>query len=609
MASQEQGLPLASLHDTHNQLLLHVAGRLGLAQAGNEQRWQGMTKPAQHAAHAAQVRAFMEKAFRQKPTPDDLEVVHTRHQQLGPLNISRLQYQSAPGVKVPALLYQRADQVGQQPGLLFLCGHENDGMYNARYQQVCQLLALQGLVVLCPEVAGQGERCIPGFRPTAAHDTAGLFAHARGQHLLGLLMRDAIRGLDVLSSLPGVDDKRLMVSGNSGGGLQSMALALLDPRVQAAAVGTFLSSQGAIFASGKAQDAEQVWPGSMTNDLAIDHGDLMAAMAPKPLLVLAAQGDFFPIAGLFDSIKTATQAYVALGAEDKLELYPQDTTHQYTMQMALAVGDFTRRHLGLGYVKPEIAPKALHWLDADPAVAQKAASPADWQANGLVLGDVSFAGDINLLRLQDSLAGFLDKPEPITLGAQTTWQGLCCQQVLYSAGGMKASAFLIKQPDEQKLQHCRMLLLPKGSKEAFAHLEAIRSFVSQGEAVLLADLPGQGTGQPAPINERPMLPQFGTLYFLNSHLLSTGQSLAGLRTAAVIQLAAWARETLKVPVSLYGLGREQIYAHYAAAFDPSLVVEDAPGIKPFDLAKQLLTDQAQQSLWPYVLPGIFEQID
>jgi hypothetical protein len=85
------------------------------------------------------------------------------------------------------------------------------------------------------------------------------------------------------------------VTGNSRGGTQASLVRLADPRVAAAAPATFIMNRETYQRTGQPQDAEQIWPGF--TGAGFDHEDILLAMAPKPVCVLAVTSDFFPIEG------------------------------------------------------------------------------------------------------------------------------------------------------------------------------------------------------------------------------------------------------------------------------------------------------------------------
>lgn len=517
--------------------------------------------------------------------------------QSGALSITKLVYEAPGCPPVPALLYHLTGLSGRQPGLLFLCGHEVEGKQEPRYQEVCQLLALQGFVVLCPEVVGQGERREGPeealLRPTAAHDAAGLAGLAAGRHPASFMMLEAMAALSVLAEYPLVDSGRLMVSGNSGGGLQSMLLALLDSRVGAAAVGTFLSSQEAIFLSGKAQDAEQVWPESLCEALCVDHDDLMAAFAPRPLMVLAASQDFFPIAGTRESVTSARRLYRMYGQEARLELVVEDCTHQYTHSMAKEVGAFAARHLGLRRRSPDRPPAPL------PAERLQVGN------GGNARWGPSLKDRCTPQRAQINL--------PAVRRAVEAWEGAACSsfcatdsfvrenrhvQVLKASfNKLPVTAYAQSLQGVGRPAACDLFLLQDKPCEAMLQAEDVISCCNRGHVALVISLSGAGSGQ--------MEELFGRAYNLNSWLLRFGKSLAGLYTAAVLQLAAYGLVTYGAPVCLHGEDKLQLVACYAALLNDKLRLSEPLHFAPEWLFAQLQADRPAHSLWAYVLPGMF----
>ena len=259
--------------------------------------------------------------------PDPPSVTWREGHELSDCLVHPLLLTTLPGVDVPALLY-RPLPVLEEPGpaVLFLSGHTAEGKADPTTQAVCRRLAAAGIVVLVLDPWGQGERLgyltpdstpqVPGG--TAEHTYAGLQSWWLGQSTVRWFLHDARRALDALQALPEVDPARLGITGSSGGGMLCTLLGALDGRITAIAPGTYVSSRAAILETGKHQDAEQILLGGTRNG--VDHAELLAAMAPRPIAVLAADYDFFPLEGTLETVERAQRAYGLLGAEEQLRL-------------------------------------------------------------------------------------------------------------------------------------------------------------------------------------------------------------------------------------------------------------------------------------------------
>lgn len=229
--------------------------------------------------------------------------------------IEKVIFQSRPGIFVTANLYVPDGIQDPQGAVLFVCGHHEQAKHADEYQIVCKYLVKAGLVVLTMDPVGQGERFSYYEKQlnmstiewgTTEHDYAGCQCWPLGQGIAQYFIHDAMWGVDYLCSRPEVDSSRIGVTGNSGGGLQTSMMMVCDPRMAAAAPATFIMNRRSYIYSGNAQDSEQIWPGMTA--LGFDHEDILMAMAPRPVLVLAVSSDFFPIEGTRDTV-TRTQRF------------------------------------------------------------------------------------------------------------------------------------------------------------------------------------------------------------------------------------------------------------------------------------------------------------
>ena len=162
--------------------------------------------------------------------------------------VENLYYFSRPHWPVTANLYLPARQRGRVPGVLLVCGHATEGKACDTYRFAAVGLALKGFAVLVVDPVEQGERLQyrdidnPRGGLCANHNMMGKQMALEGEWLGAWRAWDAVRGLDYLASRPEVDAKRLMVTGNSGGGTLTTWVAAADPRPIAVAPSCYVTS-------------------------------------------------------------------------------------------------------------------------------------------------------------------------------------------------------------------------------------------------------------------------------------------------------------------------------------------------------------------------------
>ncbi len=153
-----------------------------------------------------------------------------------------LSFQSRRNLRVTANLFLPEGR-GPFPAVLNVHGHWPRGKAAAAVLERCQVLALEGFIVLSVDAAGSGERGGDGRVFDTHGDQKGAAILAAGETLLGLQIQDNMRGIDLLAAMEAVDPRRIGAMGASGGGNQTMWLAAMDPRISAAvpvtSVGTF----------------------------------------------------------------------------------------------------------------------------------------------------------------------------------------------------------------------------------------------------------------------------------------------------------------------------------------------------------------------------------
>jgi cephalosporin-C deacetylase-like acetyl esterase len=277
--------------------------------------------------------------------------------------IEKIIFESRPGFLVTANLYLPKGIDGKRPGVVGSCGHSTNGKAEPAYQSFAQGLARMGYVVLIYDPIGQGERLQYGHIPGKDRPGIGVGEHllaGNQQFLVGEFFGtwrawDGIRALDYLLSRPEVDPKHVGITGNSGGGTLTTWLCGLDDRWTMAAPGCFITTFRRNLENELPADTEQCPPHALA--LGLDHADFLAALAPKPVIVLAKEKDYFDARGAEEAFRRLQRIYGLLGAEQNVKLHVGPTGHGYTIENREAMYQWFNRATGLS--KETTEPKLI----------------------------------------------------------------------------------------------------------------------------------------------------------------------------------------------------------------------------------------------------------
>jgi hypothetical protein len=167
-------------------------------------------------------------------------------------------------------------------------------------------------------------------------------ADLRLQSNFGLQTWNSIRALDFLLTLPGIDASRLAITGESGGGTQSMILAAIDDRLAAAFPCVMISTamQGGC-------------PCENACYLRINQGniDIAAAFAPKPMGMTAANDWTKELQTKgFPDLK---RVWTELGKPDNvMATFNVHWAHNYNHVSRTTMYGFMNKHFKLGFSEP-----------------------------------------------------------------------------------------------------------------------------------------------------------------------------------------------------------------------------------------------------------------
>jgi cephalosporin-C deacetylase-like acetyl esterase len=283
-------------------------------------------------------------------------------------SIEKLIFESLPRVYVTALVYVPADDGRKHPAVLVPAGHSPNGKIH--YQALCQRLVSHGYVVIAWDPVGQGERSQFWDAKTGKsrynlicgeHAIMGNLAYLAGTNLARWEIWDGIRAVDYLLTRADVDPERIAITGTSGGGTQAALTAALDSRIKVAAPSCYISAlpmriSNRIFVDPDS-DPEQDIYGMIAEG--IDHAGLLLLMYPRPVMVVSAVLDFFPIEGARKTFRETRDSYERLGHGDRVAMVEGYHMHQYSAENQEAAIHFLDHFNAIAPSNAFVTPKEM----------------------------------------------------------------------------------------------------------------------------------------------------------------------------------------------------------------------------------------------------------
>ena len=300
--------------------------------------------------------------------------------------VEKVYFESFPGHFVTASLYSPSGasleiglKSGKRPAVLCPHGHWRNGrfydvldggeaavnttiargeerFFNAARNPIqarCVQLARMGCYVLQYDMLGNADSIQfaehrRGPRKEMNSSEEGKWGFVSPQAILrlqtnfGLQTWNSVRAVDFLTGIEDVDPTRIMVTGASGGGTQTMMIAAVDERISAAfpCVMPSTAMQGGCTCENACY--LRIGQGNM---------DIAAALAPKPLGMTAA--DDWTIELREKGHPDLQALYKTLGAPKNYEAHFNiHFKHNYNHVSRTQMYDFANRHLGLALKKP-----------------------------------------------------------------------------------------------------------------------------------------------------------------------------------------------------------------------------------------------------------------
>ena len=188
-------------------------------------------------------------------------------------------------------------------------------------------------------------------REPAEHNYAGIQQVLVDERFWMWRAWDGIRALDYLMSRKEVDVRHLGVTGNSGGGTMTTWLCGVEDRWTMAAPSCFVTEFRRNMENELGADMEQCPPRALA--LGLDHEDFLAALAPKPVIILAKEKDYFDARGNEAAYHRLKGLYRLLGAEDNIAYFVGPTYHGYSQENREAMYRWFNRCTGISDARTE----------------------------------------------------------------------------------------------------------------------------------------------------------------------------------------------------------------------------------------------------------------
>ena len=242
---------------------------------------------------------------------------------------AKVALESLPGIYVTGNLFRPAKSARSMPGMLCPHGHWQDGRlhdHDPRGSIIarCYNLAKLGATVFSYDMIGYNDSCQMPHGESFPRDVYW------GLNQMAAQTWNSIRALDFLLELPGVDARRIGVTGASGGGTQSFILAAVDDRITASAPICMASStfHGGCYC----ENAPLL-------RVASNNIEIIRLCAPRPQFLGCCVGDWTQLCRFAD-LPAIRQVYALHGAEGRVKDLLVNDSHNYNREMREAVYAF-----------------------------------------------------------------------------------------------------------------------------------------------------------------------------------------------------------------------------------------------------------------------------
>lgn len=567
LAAQEKGASatLAPLNRFSRMVQEWFVDQVRAAEDKIKTRLAGLKTKADAEAYVRSVQARVRECFGKEPERTPLNARITGTVERDTYRIEKVIFESRPDFPVTANLYVPTGRKLPLPGVVGSCGHSANGKAAGPYQSFAQGLARQGYVTLIFDPIGQGERLQyvgTNLKPrhgigVSEHLHAGNQQYLVGESFAAWRAWDGIRALDYLLTRPEVDPAHVGITGNSGGGTLSTWLCGLDRRWTMGAPACFVTTMRRNLENELPQDTEQCPPRAIA--LGLDHADFIAAMAPKPVILLTKEKDYFDVRGGLEAFARLKHLYTLLGAPDNVALQIGPTEHGYSQENREAMYRWFNRATAVStaQAEPALTLETDETLQVTPRGQVAAQKPrtvfsfTEEKARGLAArrgepsGAALAAAVREVLQLPKSSEEVPDYRILRPLRSRNYPRRFATSYAIETEAGIFAlvtrltdAAHLSRPPQDPRPA---TLYVSHHSADAELRTEPlIKELLADKEIPFYAcDLRGIGESRPDTCGSDQFLSPYGSDYFYAAHSIMLGRPYLGQKTADLLRVIDW----------------------------------------------------------------------
>lgn len=570
----------------------YLMHRLRRTEAEVDARKSAMRTKKDALGYQEELRKKLRRVFGPLPGKTPLNPLVTGRIEREAYHVEKVMFESRPGFPVTALLYVPKGRQFPLPGVVAPCGHSGNGKAEVAYQSYCQGLASKGYVVLQYDPLSQGERIqypdgrggsvLPGC--CAEHNHMGNQQLLVGEFFGTWRVWDGIRACDYLLSRPEVDKAHLGLTGNSGGGTLTTLILANDQRFTMAAPGCYVTTWRRNGENELPADAEQQPPFAL--QLGLDIDDFFGLHAPRPLILLTQELDYFDQRGALEAFARLKHLYKLLGAEDNVAMFTGPDHHGYRQPLREAMYGFFNRACGKTKEtdkEPEITvePDEDLWVTETGQVVDMGVRRVFDFTREKALALAEKRGKVSGDALLSAVSRALNLPRR---------QGVPEYRILRQLGRREAyprpfaTHFVVEtEPGIQaivsKLQDDALASRPAPGKEAVLYIPhvssdedlsgepLVRELSATAPALFSADLRGIGESRPNTCGVDTYFGIYGSDYFYASFGLMYAEPLVGRRVHDILCVLDWMAAYGYEKVHLAARGWGSIPAVFAALLD------------------------------------------